>query len=178
MRFAICGGHGGCVSSFVGAHGCEVAPRTRLTVLALTRCPPMRMDGGPTNQRIESKDWEDAIVEIDICWRFSVEVDTWFGKQSEAKVTSMGRASRILREDGDREERGRKIKPSRHHNKRSEYEVERIVNRDQDIRTIINAIGNPRTNRVKCSLFSVLAGEERSLALFGMARLLTIHHVT
>jgi hypothetical protein len=44
----------------------------------------MRMDGGSTNQRIESKDWEDAIVEIDICWRFSVEVDTWLGKQPES----------------------------------------------------------------------------------------------
>lgn len=45
----------------------------------------MRMDGGPTNQRIESKDWEDAIVEIDICWRFIVEVNALFGKQPESK---------------------------------------------------------------------------------------------
>jgi hypothetical protein len=38
---------------------------------------------------------------------------------------------------------GRKIKPSRHHNKRGEYEVGIIVNRDQGIRTMVNAIGKP-----------------------------------
>jgi hypothetical protein len=76
----------------------------------------------------------------------------------------MGRASkRILREDGDREERReRKIKPSRHHNKRGEYEVEIIINRDQGIRTMINAIGNPRTNRSSV-LFFLFCWRERSL---------------
>lgn len=40
---------------------------------------------GFTNQKVESKDWTEAIVEINICWRFGVEVDTWFGKQPESK---------------------------------------------------------------------------------------------
>lgn len=57
---------------------------------------------------------------------------------------------------GIAESEGRKIKPSRHHNKRGEYEVEIIVNRDQGIRTMINAIGNPRTNRSSVLFFSVL----------------------
>lgn len=100
-------------------------------------------------------------------------------KAAEVQVTSMDRASkRILREDGDREERGeRKIKPPRHHNKRGEYEVEIIASRDQGIRTMINAIDNPRTNRSSVPFF-LFCWRERSLALFGMARLLTIHHVT
>ena len=101
-------------------------------------------------------------------------------KATGVQVTSMGRAlKRILREDGDREERGeRKIKPSRHHNKSSEYEVEIIVSKDQGIRTMVNSIGNPRTNR-SSGLFFCFVGENVHWdALFGMARLLTIHHVT
>ena len=80
------------------------------------------------------------------------------------QVASMGRVSkRILREDGDREERGeRKIKSSRHHNKRGEYEAEIIVNRDQGISTMINAIENPRTNRSSV-LFFLFCWRERSL---------------
>lgn len=75
----------------------------------------------------------------------------------------MGRAlKRILREDGDREERGeRKIKPSRHFNKRGEYRVGIIVNSDQGIRTMINAIGLEQIGQVFS--FFCFGWRERSL---------------